>query len=230
MSDIYPTLPTILVVDDDQRLRTLLVQFLSEHHLRVQAAANAAEARSYLACHSFDVVILDVMMPGETGFDLTKSLRQTHDIPILLLTARDQLSDKLEGFGCGANDYLTKPFEPEELLARIRALLRRPNNQPRSEEVYFSGYCFNLATGYLYHHQQGKVYLTSTELILLKTLAQNPRQPFSRQELAQRMGHRVSERTVDVQITRLRKKIGDDPRQPRVLQTIRHIGYALCPD
>jgi two-component system phosphate regulon response regulator OmpR len=228
MEDII-ALPSLLVVDDDQRLRSLLVQFLSSNNLRVLAAANSAEARSYLACHHFDVLIIDVMMAGESGLDLTKSLSQSHTIPILLLTARDQLDDKLLGFESGADDYLTKPFEPPELLARIRALLRRKKEEPKVNKVQFGDYIFNINTGHL-RHNNVIVRLTSTELILLKTLAQTPRQPFSRQELAQRIGHRVSERTVDVQITRLRRKIGDDPRQPKTIQTVRHIGYALCPD
>ena len=229
MSETTKNIPNLLVVDDDQRLRSLLVQFLNSHNLRVQAASNAAEARSYLACQSFDALIVDIMMPGESGLELTQSLRKNNDVPILLLTARDQLNDKLAGFESGAEDYLTKPFEPAELLARIKVLLRRKQDKPTVQFVAFGDYRFYLQTGQLRHNQE-VVHLTSTELILLKTLAQNPRQPFSRDELAQRIGHRVSERTVDVQITRLRKKIGDDPRQPRTLQTIRHIGYALCPD
>lgn len=227
--NIVKNLPNILVIDDDQRLRTLLVQFLENSDLRVQAAANAAEARSYLASQSFDVLIVDIMMPGESGLQLTQSLRQIYDVPILLLTARDQIDDKLLGFHSGANDYLTKPFEPAELLARIRVMLKYKKDPIKLESIHFKDYHFFIETGQLYL-QNKPIYLTSSELILLKTLAQNPRQPFSRQDLAQRMGHRVSERTVDVQITRLRRKMGDNPRQPEILQTIRHIGYALCPD
>ncbi|RZI46367.1 response regulator [Candidatus Finniella inopinata] len=229
MFESTKNLPNLLVVDDDQRLRSLLVQFLTSNDLRVQAASNAAEARSYMASQSFDVLIIDIMMPGESGLELTQSLRKNDETPILLLTARDQLHDKLSGFDSGADDYLTKPFEPAELLARIKVLLRRKQEKPIIPFVFFGEYRFSIQTGQLRHNSE-IIHLTSTELILLKTLAQSPRQPFSREELAQRMGHRVSERTVDVQITRLRKKIGDDPRQPRTLQTIRHIGYALCPD
>jgi two-component system phosphate regulon response regulator OmpR len=221
----------LLVVDDDNRLRALLVKFLTEQGFRVQSAANAAEARSQLACHHFDTIILDVMMPGESGTELTESLRKTIATPILLLTARDQLDDKVIGFNLGADDYLTKPFEPEELLVRIRSLIRRSNifqGKTKNEMISLGLYTFNMQSGQLLFENEA-IYLTSTEMILLRTLSQTPHQPFSREELAQRIGHRVSERTVDVQITRLRKKVGDDPKNPRTIQTIRHIGYALCP-
>lgn len=225
------SLPHLLVVDDDNRIRNLLVKFLSEQGFRVNAAANAAEARSHMACHVFDALVLDVMMPGEDGIQLTKSLRTSTKVPILLLTARDQLDDKITAFDMGADDYLTKPFEPLELLARLRSLIRRsiPSDDSDVSVICFGDYTFDLQSGRLKNKNE-LVFLTSTEMILLKTLAQIPGHPFSREELAQRIGHRVSERTVDVQITRLRKKIGDDPRNPRTLQTIRHIGYALCPD
>jgi two-component system phosphate regulon response regulator OmpR len=225
------SLPHLLVVDDDNRIRNLLVKFLSEQGFRVNAAANAAEARSHMACHVFDALVLDVMMPGEDGIQLTKSLRTSTKVPILLLTARDQLDDKITAFDMGADDYLTKPFEPLELLARLRSLIRRsiPSDDSDVSVICFGDYTFDLQNGRLKNKNE-LVFLTSTEMILLKTLAQIPGHPFSREELAQRIGHRVSERTVDVQITRLRKKIGDDPRNPRTLQTIRHIGYALCPD
>ena len=226
-----PSLPHLLVVDDDNRIRTLLVKFLSDQGFRVNAAANAAEARSHMACHVFDALILDIMMPGEDGIQLTRSLRATTRVPILLLTARDQLDDKVTGFDIGADDYLTKPFEPLELLARLKSLIRRSSVPDLDSPplIHFGDYTFDIQNGRLKNKDE-PVFLTSTEMILLKTLAQSPGHPFSRDELAQRIGHRVSERTVDVQITRLRKKIGDDPRNPRTLQTIRHIGYALCPD
>lgn len=222
----------LLVADDDRRLRDLLVAFLSEHNLQVFAASNAAEARAHIAQQKFDLIILDIMMPGEDGLRLTQSLRQYHTIPILLLTARDQLDDRIEGLEAGADDYLTKPFEPRELLARIRAILRRSKNAPShtSTLLKFGDYIFNKHTNQLTLNEKETIFLSSTELILLKTLALAPRQPFAREELAQRIGHRVSERTIDVQITRLRRKINDDPRAPRYLQTVRHIGYALCPD
>lgn len=238
---INPSIPTqLLVVDDDRRLRTLLVKFLSESGFLVSSASNVAEARAYLASQSVDLIILDIMMPGEDGLSLTKSLNQNEDpskkgqrgsIPILLLTARDRTDDRIQGLDAGADDYLTKPFEPRELLARIKAILRRvvPFDKEQASDLHLGDYCFNPETGLL-KKGEDVIFLSSTELVLLKILAQNPHKPFSREDLAQRIGHRVSERTIDVQITRLRRKIGDDPRQPRYLQTVRHIGYALSPD
>lgn len=222
----------LLVVDDDRRLRELLVAFLTENDLHAFAASNAAEARAHIAQQKFDLIILDIMMPGEDGLRLTQSLRQHHTLPILLLTARDQLEDRIEGLESGADDYLTKPFEPRELLARIRAILRRSQNTNINQSIHIKlgEYVFNKHTNQLFLNEKDPIFLSSTELILLKTLAMAPRQPFAREELAQRIGHRVSERTIDVQITRLRRKINDDPRAPRYLQTVRHVGYTLCPD
>lgn len=223
--------PYLLVVDDDRRLRELLTKFLLEQNFRVHSAGNAAEARAHLAQQAYDLMILDIMMPGEDGLELTQKLRQQDKTPILLLTARDQLDDRIIGLEAGADDYLTKPFEPRELLARVRAILRRiqgPEN-PLNKPIQLGDFLFSPQTNQL-SKGPDNIFLSSTELILLKTLAMSPRQPFAREDLAQRMGHRVSERTVDVQITRLRRKINDDPRAPRYLQTIRHVGYALCPD
>lgn len=221
----------ILVVDDDRRLRDLLVKFLKEKEFRVCAAQSAAEARAQLAVHKIDLIVLDIMMPGENGLDLTTSLRATgNSIPILFLSAKDSLTEKIEGLNVGADDYLTKPFDPEELIARIRAILRRqqPLIKEKTEELlHFGLLTFCPREGTLQKGKE-KILLSSTELILLKTLAQNPGQPFSREELAQRIGHRVEERTVDVQITRLRRKLDD--KQNNFIQTVRHIGYTLCPD
>lgn len=230
----------LLVVDDDRRLRELLVKFLSENDFLVSSAANAAEARAYLAGQSVDLMILDIMMPGEDGLSLTRSLAEKRKdqnkgpngvIPILLLTAQDQVDDRILGLDVGADDYLTKPFEPRELLARIKAILRRasPLENVGPLELTLGSYRFNPTTGVLTKGEE-VIFLSSTEMVLLKILAMNPRKPFSREDLAQRIGHRVSERTIDVQITRLRRKIGDDSRQPRYLQTVRHIGYVLSPD
>jgi len=233
-----PEIYRILVVDDDRRLRELLVKFLRENTFAASSVANTAEARAYLASQPIDLMILDIMMPGEDGLSLIDSLTEKGEkkahgrrVPILLLTARDQVDDRIQGLDVGADDYLTKPFEPRELLARIRAILRRAaatKTTPISE-LTFGVYRFNLETGLLMKGEE-IIFLSSTELVLLKILARNPHKPFSREDLAQRIGHRVSERTIDVQITRLRRKIGDDPRQPRYLQTVRHIGYVLSPD
>ncbi len=225
----------LLVVDDDRRLRDLLKSYLSEQGFLVHIASNAAEARSSLAIHPIDVLVLDIMMPGEDGVSLTKSLRANgmDDLPILLLTARDTVNDRVDGLNVGADDYLTKPFEPIELVARINALLRRKTSVAKANDhsvsLLLGDYVFDLKSSVLTHGEES-VFLTSSELTLLKILAQSPRKPFSREDLAQRIGHRVSERSVDVQIVRLRRKIGDDSRQPRYLQTVRHIGYGLYPD
>lgn len=226
--------PLILVVDDDRRLRDLLVKFLKENGYRVCSAHSAAEARVQLAMNKVDLIVLDIMMPKESGLDLTISLRAIgSQIPILFLTAKDSLDEKIEGLDIGADDYLTKPFEPGELTARIRAILRRrmpvDNHEKGGEVLHFGDLTFSLREGIL-QDAMNKILLSSTELILLKTLAQSPWQPFSREDLAQRIGHRVEERTVDVQITRLRRKLRDDSRHPRFIQTVRHIGYTLCPD
>lgn len=223
----------ILVVDDDRRLRDLLVKFLKEENFRVCAAHSAAEARAQLALNKIDLIVLDIMMPGESGLELTQNLRAMGSvIPILFLTAKDSVDEKIEGLDHGADDYLTKPFEPNELTARIRAILRRhmPLKEEKEEDtLYFGALTFSLRDGVLQEMDE-KIPLTSTELILLKTMAQSPRQPFSREDLAQRIGHRVEERTVDVQITRLRRKLRDDSRHPQFIQTVRHIGYTLYPD
>jgi two-component system phosphate regulon response regulator OmpR len=226
--------PFIMVVDDDRRLRDLLVKFLKENKYRVCSAHSAAEARIQLSLNKIDLIILDIMMPKESGLEFTISLRSSGShIPILFLTAKDSVNEKIEGLDGGGDDYLTKPFDPSELTARIRAILRRKTplmNQEKEEGVLFFGdLVFSLREGVL-DDSIHKIPLSSTELILLRTLAQSPGHPFSREELAQRIGHRVEERTVDVQITRLRRKLKDDSRHPRFIQTVRHIGYTLCPD
>ena len=222
----------ILVVDDDRRLRQLLTQYLEEQGFHVVSAENAAVARSILATHPVDVIVLDIMMEGEDGLTLTQSLRDNgqHHVSILLLTARDTVEDCIKGLDAGADDYLSKPFEPGELVARLRALLRRHEKQKgKGACLWLGDYAFDTHQNILLKGEE-RIFLTSSELTLLKIFAQSPSKPFSREELAQRIGHRVSERSVDVQIVRLRRKIGDDPRQPRYLQTVRHIGYGLYPD
>jgi two-component system phosphate regulon response regulator OmpR len=220
----------LLIVDDDTRIRTLLQRYLSDAGYRVTAAKDAAEARQLMTSLDFDFIVLDVMMPGEDGFSLTKAIRETSNVPILLLTARGEAGDRIEGLERGADDYLPKPFEPRELLLRIATILRRAG-QPAEpvKQIIQLGLCrFDPERGEL--TREGKpVKLTSAELQLMRLLAANPGQTFTRTDLSQRMGE-VLERTVDVQITRLRRKIENDPKLPLYLQTVRGIGYVLMPD
>ncbi len=224
------TVRHLLIVDDDTRIRTLLQRFLSENGYRVTAAKDAAEARQLLASLDFDFLVLDVMMPGEDGFSLTRSIRETSNVPILLLTARGESIDRIEGLERGADDYLAKPFEPRELLLRISTILRRAGRAAEVlRQVVHLGSCkFDAERGEL--TREGKpVKLTSAELQLMRLLAANPSQTFSRSDLSRQMGA-VLERTVDVQITRLRRKIEHDPKLPLYLQTVRGVGYVLMPD
>jgi two-component system phosphate regulon response regulator OmpR len=220
----------LLIVDDDTRIRTLLQRYLSEAGYRVTAAKDAAEARQLMTSLDFDFIVLDVMMPGEDGFSLTKAIRETSNVPILLLTARGEAGDRIEGLERGADDYLPKPFEPRELLLRIATILRRAGQSTEVvKQIIQLGLCrFDPERGELV--RDGKpVKLTSAELQLMRVLAANPGQTFTRTDLSQRMGE-VLERTVDVQITRLRRKIENDPKLPLYLQTVRGIGYVLMPD
>lgn len=225
----------ILVVDDDTRLRNLLRKYLTDNGHLVATAADAAEARQQLESIAFDLVVLDVMMPGETGFELTRALRQAGmQIPILLLTAMGETSDRIDGLECGADDYLTKPFDPRELLLRIGSILRRtareepaPPAQPK--DCRFGNFSFDLIKGEL--RQDGEVvHLTTAESTLLAVLAAQPGETLSREDLGAATGNSGNLRTVDVQVTRLRKKIEDDPKLPRYLQTMRGRGYVLWPD
>lgn len=220
----------LLVVDDDTRIRTLLQRFLSENGYRVTAAKDAAEARQLMASWDFDFLILDVMMPGEDGFSLTRSIRETSNVPILLLTARGESVDRIEGLERGADDYLAKPFEPRELLLRVSTILRRAGRPAEvQKQIFHFGACrFDAERGEL--TRDGKpVKLTSAELQLMRLLSAHAGQTFTRTDLSKQMGA-VLERTVDVQITRLRRKIEVDPKLPLYLQTVRGIGYVLMPD
>lgn len=225
--------PHILVVDDDTRLRDLLRRYLVEQGFRVTTATDAADARAKLVGLDFDLLVLDIMMPGESGLDLTKALRRERVVPILLLTAMDEVESRIAGFESGADDYLAKPFEPRELVLRIHAILRRFANQQRTPEaankVYFGGFVFDLEREEL---RRGEAYvrLTSAETSLLKTLARQPGVPISREALAGDSEDIGSNRTIDVQVTRLRRKIEVDPKFPRYLQTVRGTGYVLIPD
>jgi two-component system, OmpR family, phosphate regulon response regulator OmpR len=222
----------ILVVDDDSRLRELLRKFLSERGFRVTTAADSPDAEAKLKSLAFDLLVLDVMMPGETGIEFTKRLRQTSTVPILLLTARAESQDRIAGLSEGADDYLAKPFEPDELLLRIRAILRRapPPVEPPPSDIRFGPFRFNLAREELLRAAEGEeavVRLTAAEASLLKVLAESAGTIVARGELLQRSRISGNERTVDVQMTRLRRKVEADARQPRHLQTVRGAGYVL---
>jgi len=223
----------LLVVDDDRRLRDLLAKYLGDNGYVVTAAADAAEARRRMAGLAFDLIVLDVMMPGEDGTSLTRSLRaEGNHVPILLLTARGGVDDRIGGLEAGADDYLAKPFDPRELLLRVGSILRRA---PRDEPVEaprllgLGAYTWDVARSELTCGGQ-MVHLTQAERDLLCVLAEAAGQPVSRDELAARTGTAANPRAVDVQVTRLRKKIEDDPRLPRYLQTVRGTGYLLRPE
>ncbi len=224
----------ILVVDDDTRLRGLLQRFLTENGFMVSQAADAAEARQALLSLEFDLLIVDVMMPGEDGMSLTRSLRETKDVPILILTAMGEADDRITGLETGADDYLTKPFEPRELLLRINAILRRARRPDGGAaaglEVLNLGACvYDMRRDELVCGGE-PVRLTPAEAALLRELARRPGEILSREDLATATGAARNLRTVDVQVTRLRKKIESDLRLPRYLQTVRGKGYMLMPD
>ena len=219
----------LLVVDDDDRIRELLKKYLSRQGHSVSTAADAATARKLFQTFSFDLAILDVMMPGEDGFSLLKALRDDgNETPVLLLTARGQASDRIEGLRLGADDYLPKPFEPEELSLRAAAILRRSHMPEPPGEVEMSGLVFDIARGVL-NGPDGHIRLTESELQLLAILAARPGEPVNREDLAAQASN-GTERSIDVQVTRLRKKIEPDPKNPIHLQTVRGIGYRLMPD
>ena len=222
----------VLVVDDDMRIRELLAKFLSDYSYRVQTAANAAQVRVLLASQHFDIMILDIMMPKETGLELLTTIRIAQSsykhMPVILLTAQDGLDEKIHGLMSGADDYLTKPFEPKELIARIETILRRTKTKPSIVvDLSLGDFVFKVEKAALFKNNED-IRLTSTEQMVLRILAQHPYQPFSRTDLAHRIGFVISERSIDVQINRLRRKLEDE--SGKYLKTIRHVGYALCPD
>lgn len=224
--------PHILVVDDDTRLRELLKNYLTENRFRVTTAENAADARTKLNGMAFDLIVLDVMMPGEDGMTFTKSLRRTSSVPILMLTAMGEPHDRIDGLERGADDYLVKPFEPRELVLRIRAILRwaaRRVAEAPPASVALGDCIFDLERGEL-RRDGALVRLTETETALLGTLARNPGATLNRQDLID-LGHvGGTARAVDVQVARLRRKIEANPKDPRYLHTVRGKGYLLRPD
>lgn len=219
--------PHLLVVDDDTRIRSLLARFLTENGFRITMAGTAEEARRKLEALEFDLIILDVMMPGETGVELTKSLREEKDVPILMLTALSETDSRIEGLEAGADDYLPKPFDPRELILRVNNILRRggPATTPKLEQIVFGPYTFQIARRELKRSGE-PLKLTDREQEIMTIFAQRPGETIPRHEL---VGDdvEVGERTIDVQINRLRRKIERDPSNPVWLQTVRGVGYRL---
>ena len=226
----------LLIVDDDERIRNLLQKFLIRNGFLVSVARDAAHARRILLGLDFDLIVMDVMMPGEDGVSLTRYLRETRTTPVLLLTAKGETEDRILGLEAGADDYLGKPFEPKELLLRINAILRRA---PVVEQAMTLPKVMNLGDvrydvdrGEMWMGS-GRVRLTVTESQLMRIFSSNPSKPLSRTRLVEELGRdggQAQERAVDVQITRLRRKIENNPKQPRYLQTIRGAGYMLAPE
>ena len=217
----------LLVVDDDERIRNLLSQYLIKERFIVSTASGAEQARKKIQLIKFDLIILDIMMPGDDGLTLTKEIRDNSDIPIILLTAKSGTDSKIEGLEIGADDYLTKPFNPKELLLRVLSILKRSKSEENIDnEIFFGDYTLNIEKREL-TKSKNRVYLTDREMNLLIALAKSPGQPLNREKLA---GIDEPGRSVDVGINRLRRKIEKDPRMPLWLQTVRGEGYILRPD
>ena len=234
-----PSTPHILIVDDDREIRDLLSRFLTRHGYRVSIAADGREMRKAFAAGAIDLVILDLMLPGDDGLTLCRELRADSAVPIVMLTAMGEEVDRIVGLEMGADDYIAKPFNPRELLARINAVLRRrpppeapgaPSKEPMT--VTFGPFEFDLALRRLTKNGE-QLPLTTGEFSMLKTLVRHPRQPLSRDKLAQLARGREFEpfdRSLDVQISRLRKMLEADPAQPRYIQTVWGVGYVFVPD
>jgi two-component system phosphate regulon response regulator OmpR len=223
-------LPHILVVDDDNRLRELLCQFLSENGFWVSAAHDAADARERLKVLTFDLLVLDRMMPGESGLDFAADIRKLSMVPILMLTAMIEPKDRIDGLEGGVDDYLTKPFEPRELLLRINSILRRvPTKPSMPKEIQFGDVVYHSKREEVMRNG-AQIRLTDVEAALLKALAASPGVVLSRESLTKLTGASGGVRAIDVQVTRLRRKIEPDPKLPIYLQTVRGKGYVLRPD
>ena len=218
----------LLLVDDDNRIRELLRQYLAKEGYQVSVAENAQTAERLLTSFAFDLIVLDVMMPGEDGMSFAKRLRQKNDIPILMLTAKGNVEDRIAGLSVGVDDFVAKPFDPRELVLRIEAISRRQASQASIQNIVkFGSFIYNIKDGNL-ENDGVKIDLTRSEKDLLSALANQAEEPKSREELAIAMNvDALQSRAVDVQITRLRKKIETDPKTPRYILTIRGLGYQL---
>jgi two-component system phosphate regulon response regulator OmpR len=226
----------LLIVDDDERIRSLLQKFLIRNGFLVSAARDAGHAERILSGLDFDLIVLDVMMPGEDGVSFCRRLRDTRDVPVLLLTAKGETEDRIKGLEAGADDYLAKPFEPKELLLRINSILRRvPPSEPANvapKVLSLGALRYDIEKGVMWKGDSA-VRLTATEAQLMRIFSACPGEALSRNQLVEKLGRdggQSQERAVDVQITRLRRKLEVDPKQPRYLQTVRGAGYLLAPD
>ncbi len=221
----------ILVVDDDTRLRALLQRFLRENQFLVSAAKDADEARFLMEQYKFNLLIVDVMMPKESGLEFLANLRLESSIPVIMLTAMGDVEDRINGLEQGADDYMAKPFEPKELLLRIASILKRTPVEKKENQILDLGLCvFDMQTKELTLKQGGLLHITPIEQSLLSVLGAKSGQVFSREKLSDILGAGQSPRSIDVQITRLRKKIEKDSKNPRYLQTLRGKGYMLLTD
>ncbi len=225
--------PHILVVDDDERICSLVMRYLSSQDFVVMSAHNGAQAREMLDSFSFDALVVDVMMPGESGLELTHYIREDIGLPVIMLTALGEVEDRLKGFESGADDYLPKPFEPKELVMRLQAILRRTGygDVQGGRKLQIGDWIYNPEFEVLSQaNGESEMPLTTMEAKLLKALSSKLGEPISRDELAEKCGIDAGERTIDVQVTRLRRKIEADNRTPRYLQTVRGQGYLLRAD
>jgi len=215
----------IMVVDDDDRIRELVKQYLEENNFLVTSAKNASDAKKKLEIIKFDILILDIMMPGESGLSLTKEVKKNNPTPIILLTAKGETQDRIEGLELGADDYLGKPFEPKELLLRIKNILNKTKKTTLPEEIYIGNALVNLSKLNIKINNQRKKINTAEKKVLEKML-ESPGKVFSRDDIG-KIINISKERTIDVMVTRLRQKIESDPKNPKYLQTIRGSGYVL---
>ena len=215
----------ILVVDDDNRIRELVKQYLEKNHFIVTTAINALDAKKKLEIIKFDILVLDIMMPGESGLSLTKKIKENNPIPIILLTAKGEVQDRIEGLELGADDYLGKPFEPKELLLRVKNILNKTRTSVLPEEIYIGSALINLKKLIIKINNQTKK-INPQEKKVLEKMLRSPGKVFSRDDIS-KIINLSKERTVDVMITRLRQKIESNPKSPKYLQTIRGEGYVL---
>lgn len=228
MQSLTEDTPHILLVDDDERIRDLLCRYLRKENMRVTTAQDAAAARQNLEGLHFDLLILDVMMPGESGLDLAKDLKSRMEVPIIMLTAKAEAENRIEGLEIGVDDYVPKPFEPRELILRIQNILKRHSQKVTQKEIHMGQYTFHIERGEL-QKENTSIKLTERERDLMRLFANRAGTPIPRHELASEEAG-GNERAVDVQINRLRRKIETDPANPIYLQTVRGKGYILHTD